>query len=402
MSQTGLIKKDSLNKESKSVKIIDNFCGKIVLEKEINHDEIGKLLELLNVDPDFPSLLVDKIIMLQKQNMSLKLLNYENLHHFASILNTITLNIELNENKSEYEINFAIIYIAERTFYSNSSYVKTYLCSIISRNNIYSSKKFWMDLMYLKIYKKIDQIMFTAQESNKIISPRDSFSLVSPMSSFSAFTETKSSTLSTASIVNNTGLFSNIGKFMNYFSKNSGVSELSETMQKKVEKAKGHEITLIIKEFIPHFSNFNFEISEAIDIIVELASTFNLPKEKISYFISIINSNIFTVKNKSKLESNTNSTHNRKYSSLSNNKNLFETRLKLVTHSLDFLPLGKDYLSLLQINKKFYAEISRKMYKKILLDSPNIKNKKRFEVWRSILKYVSSLYYIFNFYYIII
>ena len=60
----------------------------------------------------------------------LKLLNYENLHHFASILNTITLNIELNENKSDYDVNFAIIYIAERTFFCNNDYVKTYLCSI--------------------------------------------------------------------------------------------------------------------------------------------------------------------------------------------------------------------------------------------------------------------------------
>ena len=263
MSQNGLIKINKSEKsESKSSLIIDSFCSKIVLEKEINHEEIGKMLDLLNTDLDFATMLVDKIISLQKQNMSLKLLNYENLHHFASLINTITLNIELNENKSEYDINFAIIYIAERTYFANSGFVKTYLCSIISKNNIYSSRKFWMDLINLKIFRKIDQIMTTAQESNKIISPTESFN-----SSYS-------STISTSSIVNNTGLLSNIGnKLMNYFT-NNATNELSESMQKKVEKAKVHEITQIIKEFIPHFSNFNYEISEAIDIIIELTSTY--------------------------------------------------------------------------------------------------------------------------------
>ena len=272
MSQTGLIRSQNNNKNPKEFiakceQIIDNFCSKIVLDKEINHDEIGKLLELLNSDTEFPKLLVDKIISVQKEKMMLRLLNYENLHHFASILNTITLNIELNENKSDYDVNFAIIYIAERTFFCNSGYVKTYLCSIISKNNIYSSKKFWTDLIYLKIYKKLDQIMQAAQESNLILSPS---------SSFNGTYSHQFSSLSTETIVNNTGLLSNIGnKFIGYFTNSNQKSniELSDSTLNKIEKSKIHEITTIIKEFIPHFSNFNFEIGEAIDIIVELTST---------------------------------------------------------------------------------------------------------------------------------
>lgn len=368
-----------VKKHEKENRIIDNFCNNITLDKEINHEDIGKLLDLLNRDFEFPKLLIDKVIALQKQNMSLKIYNYENLHHFASILNTITLNIELQETSNEDDVNFAIIYIAERTFYSKlgSSHGKIYLCSIISKNNLYSSKKFWIDLINLKIYKKFENIMKVVNDSNNNTNTSisdNSFNLSNTNAKF---------------------LFSNIrNKVMNYFNNsnnNNKISELSENMQRKIERSKCHEVSQIIKEFIPHFSNFNFEISEAIDIIVELASTFSMPKEKISYFISILNSNIFTVKNKSKLEPNKYSNYyNHGFENKINvltNKNLFEDNLKLVTFGLEFLPFP-DYISLLQANKKVNEKVSRKLYKKILLNTPNISIEKRIKVWKTILKCV--------------
>ena len=121
-----------------------------------------------------------------------------------------------------------------------------------------------------------------------------------------------------------------------------------------------------------------------------------MPKEKISYFISILNSNIFTVKNKSKLESNNSTTYNRKYQSLTNNLTmggigLYENKVKLITLSLKFLSFS-DYMPLMLTSKKFNEKISRRLYKKILLDNPNLTNSTRFEVWKSILGYVNILY----------
>lgn len=39
-----------------------------------------------------------------------------------------------------------------------------------------------------------------------------------------------------------------------------------------IEKIKVHEATNVLNECIPHFANFNFAVSEAIDIIVEIGS----------------------------------------------------------------------------------------------------------------------------------
>ena len=197
-----------LEKDNQSNLIINTFCDKITLEKEINHEDIGKLLDLLNKDFDFPKLLIDKIISLQKQQMSLKLSNYENFHHFASILNTITLNIELNDTRTEDDLNFAVIYIAERTYYlkpietSNTGTnleQKIYLCSIISKNNIYSSRKFWVDLINLKIVKRFEN-------KKKMVQDTKNANLIIPTQI----------DLDNFNLINNNSLFSNIGtKFFN-------------------------------------------------------------------------------------------------------------------------------------------------------------------------------------------
>ena len=136
--------------------------------------------------------------------------------------------------------------------------------SVISKNNIYSSRKFWVDLINLKIVKRFEN-------KKKMVQDTKNANLIIPTQI----------DLDNFNLINNNSLFSNIGtKFFNYF--NTGVNkdltnisetnEANEKLQKKIDKAKIHEVTHIIKEFIPHFSNFNFEISEAIDIIVELAT----------------------------------------------------------------------------------------------------------------------------------
>ena len=76
-----------------------------------------------------------------------------------------------------------------------------------------------------------------------------------------------------------------------------------------------------------------------------------MPKEKISYFISILNSNIFTVKNKSKIDNRTSllKANLSKLSLIS--KNIYDKELKFISLSLDFLAFP-DYLSVLLVNKK--------------------------------------------------
>ena len=71
---------------------------------------------------------------------------------FISFLKSLRKHLK-NEN---YDINFAIIFIAERTYYNIDENNKIYQCAILARNKLYSSRKYWMDLMELKINRKVD------------------------------------------------------------------------------------------------------------------------------------------------------------------------------------------------------------------------------------------------------
>ena len=55
------------------------------------------------------------------------------MQHFANLLNSILINLD-NQEIENYELNFAIIYIAERSFYFDEiSGNKFYLCAILSK-----------------------------------------------------------------------------------------------------------------------------------------------------------------------------------------------------------------------------------------------------------------------------
>ena len=143
------------NQENKQDKLIDEFINNLFKENEINIEEIGKIMEILYGNITSSQNFIDKIILREKKNLSIKFLNFNNLNHFTNILITISLNADNVENEN-YDINFAIIFIAERTYYYKDENNKTYLCALLARNKLYSSRKYWMDLMELKISRKID------------------------------------------------------------------------------------------------------------------------------------------------------------------------------------------------------------------------------------------------------
>ena len=136
-------------------RIIKEFLKNIYLEKEISTDEVTKLIELIQECLSVAQLLIDKIIFKEKKNLYIKFGNFNNLNHFANIMNTISLTID-DVNKEYFDLNFAIIYIAERSFFTIDNIKKIYLCALLSKNKIYSSRKFWIELIDIKINKKID------------------------------------------------------------------------------------------------------------------------------------------------------------------------------------------------------------------------------------------------------
>lgn len=351
--------------ESKQDKLIEDFIHNLFKENEISIEDIGKIMEILYGNIATSQIFIDKIILREKKNLAIKFLNYNNLAHFTNILITISLNVDTIEHEN-YDINFAIIFIAERTYYNVDEHNKIYLCALLARNKLYSSRKYWMDLMELKINRRIDH---QVKKYNQERLQTEALVHQSPRSSKS-------------------GIFGGIkNKFKTIFNKEKNNSHSNITIQDNVppqvlDKICCHETINIVNEFIPHFANFNFDVSDAIDIIVELSSKYNFPKEKISYFVTKLNSNIFTIKNKLKTK------QNKGLITTKINK-FYDSKFGAINHSLKFLSTN-DYTSLLLANHNYFKRFSKIMYKNILLSKKDLPLNIRLNIWKNILNVVRS------------
>ncbi len=111
---------------------------------------------------DFSIILIDAIII-KKTNPLLLFKNRTNLQHFSNFINSILVNNDFINNKENSEIlniNFGIIHIAERCFYIDETEInKTYLSAILSKNKIFSSKNYWLDLIDFKLIKRLERFM---------------------------------------------------------------------------------------------------------------------------------------------------------------------------------------------------------------------------------------------------
>jgi hypothetical protein len=192
--------------------------------------------------------------------------------------------------------------------------------------------------------------------------------------------EKENSTVTNSEVsANRVGLFSIGSKVKNLFSsaivKENKKIESSMIQTTIYEQIKSNEAAVVVKEYILHFANFNFDVSEATDIIVEFSQNYNYDKEKVSFFISLLNSNLFTIKNKSivKLVKNDykNLFMNKEYK---NYLNLNEQTLTALAFSMRYLEIN-EYPNLLLINKNFSKKLGKIIYKNVLFKYHNMDNK---------------------------
>jgi len=136
-------------------KLIKRFICEMTSKMEIEIDLMGKIMDVLYNNPSFSKVLIDTILT-EKRNPVMVFSNYHNMQHFANILNSMSINLD-NLESVNYELNFAIVHIAERSFfYEEANGNKFYLCAMLSKNKLFNSRSYWIDLIELKLFKKMD------------------------------------------------------------------------------------------------------------------------------------------------------------------------------------------------------------------------------------------------------
>lgn len=316
----------------------------------------------LKNDTTFAKKVVDKMLLLYKSRYSFRFDNFEKFTIFCDILKDVSMNQELQNNM--FEINFALVFIAEKTYYQSKEdpNKKVYMTRLLSDSyQNFKSKEFWLKLIKYKISSLLDQktIAFLNKENSK--KKKDNqYGLVSLLFSSSSPSFTR------------------------------------EEYEKTYENIKNKELFTIIKDFIHHFSNFSLDMSNSNDIIIEISNQFKLSNEQISFYISYLNSNIFSIKNK-KLTDTTESNQTKKDFNYMNkqkvrrsNKRTLKELSILLTASINYLNF-KDYLNLISLNKLFSTHGEKIIYKNLLLSdktiSLNLSFNNHIKIWYYLLKY---------------
>ena len=352
--------------EKEVADFLKNISNDFLSENEVEGDKIAKLIELFQFkdnNSDIEKKFMDSILEKRKIS-SIRFYNLKNLEHLATVLSYITFK-ENSIFEGNFELNFKIIFIAERIFYQNKiNNNKVYLSAILSKNKYYRTKTFWKNVMELKLANKLqDHILrlknyILPEEKNKGFFQKISGKILSG-------DPHKNSLIGKSHIVPLLKDYNN----------------LEPTRVEIMDKMAIQEMTLIIKNSIPNFANFNFQADRCMDLVVEIVQEYKVPNDNINYYMTYSNICGHTIRkllpHEKDLLQNINS--NKK-----NNNNEQIKLIKVFENTIPFLSY-QDYNNLLLVSKFYNKKIKKKVYKYVLKQK-NIKKEIRLKIWSNLLK----------------
>lgn len=421
---------------------MNQFWEKIRLAEEIDINLLTSANSLILSELSSSQIMIDEIFSANKTILYIKMLSYENLVHLSNVFNSV-----VNTSTSSYNIMFAIMFLAERIFFKHSDKKKTYLCQLLCQNKIYSSKPLWINLFNNKLFSKLakefedqkstlskltnsDNLKMSASSSYDLVDFRerkqsqvsndkggfmsilknmfgekkdqDSASGDSPIrgdlslnslnlrkeSSFNAKPISYDKLLRKSSRLEPLTLTDRIDKYLN--DRLRLINEDPNILQLNlIEKLKMEVSSKVLKSFINYFCNFSMDIPEAIEIILEICTSVGIPKDKISLYITYLNSSTYSVK------MNTRDMENQ-MTKLKNLKKPVDTKCFVLSLSIKFLGY-QDLFSLVQLNRCFSKRIITQFYKQELLETDVKSNRlsinslgfylsKRVTIWNKVLK----------------
>ena len=353
--------------EKQVIEFIKKLTDDLLSENEVNGEQIAKLIELFqykNMNSDLEKKFMDSLLEKRKIS-SIKFNNLKNLEHLANALSFITFK-ENSIFEGRFELNFKIIFIAERIFYQNKiNNNKVYLSAILSKNKYYRTKTFWKNVMDLKLANKLqDHILrlknyILPEEKNKGFFKRMSGKILS-------------GDLHKTSLIGRSNIVTLLKDYNN----------LEPTRVEIMDKMAIQEMTVIIKNSIPNFSNFNVSSEKCMDLIVEIVQEYKVPNDYINYYITYSNISGHTIRKL--LPHEKDSFENEKLVKNENTKNYEKIKIvKVLEKTIPFLNY-QDFSKLLLISKFYNKKIKKKIYKYVLKQK-NVTKVTRLNIWSNLL-----------------
>ena len=374
---------------------LSSFIKQICSEKEVDVSYISKIMNFIYEDDNFSKEFVDYFISVKKSPFFI-LLNMNNLLHLSNILNTISLNFD-KKNQDVYTVNFAIVYLSQKTYcYIPEKKEKYYLCAILSQNKFYLTKTFWAELIEDKLIKKLEEHVEHLMKID-IIRQEEESSAQKIMKGFFNLKNSIYDALNLEENNNNTQkyLLEQIG----ISKKIIGYKKLPDYKKPYLDQFAQNEIDNILKQFIVHISNFNLKKENAINMIIEIATKLKLSNEKMSYYASSIEAWSYSIKKRLPLQK-INPQIKVKIKDLKEKRiDLIlskypikekiseikeEQKLLIVIESAKFLPLNNQ-INIFLLSKYYYKNARKEIFKDFL-DRKNLSLNEKIKIWYCLLK----------------
>ena len=359
-------KKTMINDENEFKTFITNLLNSLLGEEEINTEEMAKLnLFMKNKKIDTDKLIIDCLLDMKNDNnnSTIKFSNLKNLNHLSNIMSYITLkNSSILEKK--FDLNFKIIFIAEKTFYQNkTNNNKVYLSAVLSKNKYYRSKRFWRNIMEVKLAHKLaDHIEIL----KKMVLPED---------------KKKNIFSKIGSAIG----ISNPAHRMSLLSKSrilpliKDYNEIDESKVILVDKMMMKEMHSIIKEIIPNLFKFNFPANDILDFLSNLSEEYKLTNEQFKFLIIYANVSSYTI-----IKQLPDDEACKSYSIINfKKKDEMSRKIQIINNSIPYLT-NIDIYNLLLCSKQFNTKLKKKIFRYILKQN-NLDNKIRLMIWQNIL-----------------
>ena len=343
--------------------LVDDFIN----ENEVSGIKLAKLIELFefkNQNSEMEKKFLDLIIEKRKIS-SIQIYNLKNLEHLANILSYITFKEE-SIFMDKFELNFKIIYLAERIFYQNKiNNNKVYLSAILSKNKYYRTKTFWKNVMELKLANKLQDHLIRIKN---YILPEEKNRPIFKKIKIQIKDTHKTSLIGKSHIVSLLKDYTN----------------LEPTRIEIMDKMAIQEMTVILKNSIPNFSNFNVPSDKCQDLVVEMVQEYKVPNDNINYCITFSNVSSHTIR---RLLPHEKDSFDKENMTKIGNKYKTEKELKRVKIFEKVIPFldNKDYINLLTLSKFFHKKIKKKIYKYVLKQK-NVKKGTRLNIWSNLLQ----------------
>ena len=354
----------------------NNLIENIFLLEDIDKFKSEQLIEKLKNNFEYGQNIIDKVLEKYTTSIGVQFFNENNFIKYAKMINAVLLNEDIQKNL--FEINFAIIYISEKTFYQKEEnpFYKRYLCKIISElNEEIKNKEFWYHLLQIRIHITIEEEI---NKRIKIITKEENKNNLINNNNKNNINDKKKSGIKLFGF----GITNIVG---NLFGNNITPEEKEFEEKEKLRKKKLYEkiydeikaeISMrLIKDFLVHFSCFSVKSYDVIDIITNITNKYNVigEEKKIKYLLAIFNSNMYSIKNSNfgitALDNNNNENRlskfmNENYLKGNSNKN---NKSLIILNIMKYLPFS-DYKNILLINKSTYNLIIKVLYSNLLIN----------------------------------